>query len=104
MRSIIAAAAAFVLSACASTQTVLSKEPTEVFFSTKSQTEVAFCLANKNNTTVLDRDDGSKVILVKSAVGVVGVAFSVFPAPKGSRVEYRRETISIGVAWRQCIA
>lgn len=92
------------LSACASTQTVLSKEPTEVLFSSKSPGEVAFCLANKNNTSVLDRDDGSKVVLIKSAVGVVGVAFSVYPDPKGSRVEYRRETISIGVTWRQCVA
>lgn len=91
------------LSGCASTQTVLSKEPTEVFYSENSPNEVAFCLANKNNTNVLDRDDGSKVVLLKNGYGGVSLAFTIFPDPKGSRVEYRREFGTIGGIWKQCI-
>lgn len=103
MRNIIFAAAALALSGCASTQTVLSKEPTEVFFSEKSQNEVAFCLANKNNTNALDRDDGSKVVLIKNGYGGVSLAFTIFKDPKGSRIEYRREFGTIGGIWKQCI-
>lgn len=103
MRLALTAVAALSLTACASTQTVLSKEPTEVFFSEKSQNEVAFCLANKNNTTALDRDDGSKVILIKNGYGGVSLAFNVYKDPKGSRIEYRKQFGTIGGIWKQCI-
>lgn len=103
MRLAIIAVAALSLTACASTQTVLSKEPTAVYYSEKSQNEVAFCLANKNNTTALDRDDGSKVVLLKNGYGGVSLAFTIFKDPKGSRVEYRREFGTIGGIWKQCI-
>ena len=88
---------------CASTQKVLSKEPTEVFFSEKTPNEVAFCLANKNNTSALERDDGSKVVLLKNGYGGVSLAFTVFPDPKGSRIEYRKEFGTIGGIWKQCV-
>jgi hypothetical protein len=81
----------------------MDKEPTEVFYSEKSQNEVAFCLANKNNTNALDRDDGSKVVLIKNGYGGVSLAFTIYPDPKGSRVEYRKEFGTIGGIWKQCI-
>ncbi len=91
------------LAGCASTQTVLSKEPTEVFNSTKTQNEVVFCLANKNNVPALDQDDGSKVILLKNGYGGVSLSFTVFPAEKGSRIEYRRQFGTVGAKWKQCL-
>lgn len=94
---------ALALSGCASTQKVLDKEPTQVFHSEKSQNEVAFCLANKNNTSAMDRDDGSKVVLIKNGYGGVSLAFSVYPEGTGSRIEYRKEFGTIGGIWKQCI-
>lgn len=103
MRYYALAASALLLTACASTQSVMDKEPTEIFYSEKSQNEVAFCLANKNNTNALDRDDGSKVVLIKNGYGGVSLAFTIYPDPKGSRVEYRKEFGTIGGIWKQCI-
>jgi uncharacterized protein YcfL len=98
-----AAVAALMLQGCASTNKVLSKEPTEVFHSTKSQNEVAFCLANKNNTSAMDRDDGSKVVLLKNGYGGVSLAFNVYKEGEGSRIEYRKQFGTIGGAWKQCV-
>ena len=103
MRHYALAVSALLLTACASTQSVMDKEPTEIFYSEKSQNEVAFCLANKNNTNALDRDDGSKVVLIKNGYGGVSLAFTIYPDPKGSRVEYRKEFGTIGGIWKQCI-
>lgn len=91
------------LAGCASTQTVLDKDPTEVFHSEKSQNEVAFCLANKNNTGALERDDGSKVVLIKNGYGGVSLAFTIWPDGDGSRVEYRKQFGTIGGIWKQCL-
>lgn len=91
------------LAGCASTQKVLDKEPTEVFRSDKSQNEVAFCLANKNNTNAMDRDDGSKVVLIKNGYGGVSLAFTIWPDGDGSRVEYRKQFGTIGGIWKQCL-
>ncbi len=91
------------LGGCASTQKVLVKEPTEIFHATQSQNEVAFCLANKNNTSAMDRDDGSKVVLIKNGYGGVSLAFSVFKEGEGSRVEYRKQFGTIGGIWKQCV-
>lgn len=91
------------LSGCASTQKVLSEDPTEVFRSDKSVNEVSFCLANKNHTNALDRDDGSKVILIKNGYGGVSMAFTVFPDGAGSRIEWRKKFGTIGGIWKQCI-
>lgn len=91
------------LAGCASTQTVLDKDPTEVFHSDKSQNEVAFCLANKNNTGALDQDDGSKVVLIKNGYGGVSLAFTVYKEGEGSRIEYRKQFGTIGGIWKQCL-
>lgn len=103
MKAYAAIAAVLMLAGCASTQKVLDKAPTEVFHSQKSQNEVAFCLANKNNTSAMDRDDGSKVVLIKNGYGGVSLAFSVFAEGTGSRIEYRKEFGTIGGIWKQCI-
>ncbi|MBB3928318.1 hypothetical protein GGR43_004062 [Sphingobium jiangsuense] len=97
------AVAGLALQGCASTQKVLSKAPTEVFHSPKSADEVAFCLANKNNTAPMPRDDGSRVVLIKNGYGGVSLAFSVFPEGTGSRIEYRKEFGTIGGIWKQCV-
>lgn len=66
--------------------------------------EVAFCLANKNNTSALDKDDGSKVVLLKNGYGGVSLAFSIYPeGEKGSRIEYRKEFGTIGGVWKKCV-
>lgn len=97
------AVVALALQGCASTQKVLDKAPTEVFKSDKNASDVAFCLANKNNTAALDRGDGSKVVLIKNGYGGVSMAFTVFPDGTGSRVEYRKQFGTIGGIWKQCI-
>ena len=91
------------LAGCASTQKVLDKQPTEVFHSEKSQNEVAFCLANKNNTSAMDRDDGAKVVLIKNGYGGVSLAFSIYAEGTGSRTEYRKQFGTIGGIWKQCL-
>jgi hypothetical protein len=91
------------LAGCASTETVLSGPVTQTFHSTDSQTKVAFCLANKNNTAALDRDDGAKTVLIKNGYGGVSMAFSIYPDGTGSRIEYRKKFGTIGGIWRKCI-
>lgn len=103
MKSVLMITALLGLTACASTQSVLSDEPKEVFFSERSVNEVSFCLANKNNTSPLDQDDGSKVVLIKNGWGGVALAFTIFPDPAGSRVEYRKKFGIIGPIWKQCL-
>ncbi|WP_237451995.1 hypothetical protein [Qipengyuania algicida] len=104
MKKILVVAAAFAaLSGCASTGKVLSKEPTEVYHSDHSVSAVAFCLANRNNVPVLDRPDGSKVVLLKNGYGGVSLAFSIYPEGEGSRIEYRRQFGTIGGQWKKCV-
>lgn len=91
------------LAGCASTNEVLSDTPKEVFRTPKSADEVAFCLANKNNTAPMPRDDGSRVVLIKNGYGGVSMAFSVYPDGTGSRIEYRKKFGTIGGAWKQCV-
>lgn len=91
------------LVACASTQTVLNKSPTEVYHSTHTVKEVAFCLGNKNNVSTLERDDNSRVVLLKNGYGGVSLAFSIYPEGEGSRIEYRKEFGTIGGVWKQCV-
>ena len=64
---------------------------------------VAFCLANRNNTTPLARNDGSKVVLIKNGYGAVSLAFSIYPEGTGSKVEYRKKFGTIGGAWKRCV-
>ncbi len=91
------------LAGCASTQKVLDKPPTEVFRSEKSVKEVTFCLSDKNHTPALERDDGSRVVLIKNGYGGVSLAFSIFPDGTGSRIEYRKQFGTIGGIWKQCV-
>jgi uncharacterized protein YcfL len=91
------------LSGCASTQTVLMREPTQVFHSERSMREVAFCLADRNHTAAQERDDGSRVVLIKNGYGAVSLAFVIYPEGTGSRIEYRRAFGTIGGIWRQCL-
>jgi hypothetical protein len=97
------AASVMMLSGCASTGTVMSKEPTEVFQSDRSVSAVSFCLANRNNVPVLDRPDGSKVVLIKNGYGGVSLAFSIYPEGEGSRIEYRKEFGTFGGQWKKCV-
>ena len=101
--NVVAGAVALALTGCASTQTVLSKPVTETFHSSQSAKEVAFCLANKNNVAALDRDDGSRVVLLKNGYGGVSLAFTVIPEGTGSKIEYRREFGTVGGIWKQCV-
>lgn len=103
MKKSVLIASVLLVSACASTETVLSKPVTQVYHSADSATKVAFCLANKNNTAALDREDGAKVVLIKNGYGGVSMAFSVYPDGTGSRIEYRKQFGTIGGIWRQCI-
>lgn len=96
--------AALALAGCASTDKVLSKEATEVFYSKDSVNTVSFCLANKNNVPSLDRDDGSKVVLIKNGYGGVSMAFTIFPQEGGgSKIELRKQFGTIGGIWKQCV-
>lgn len=97
------AAAAVAVTGCASTQKVLDGPVTETFHSQKSQNEVAFCLANKNNTVPMERDDGSKVVLIKNGYGGVSLAFSVYQEGTGSRIDYRKKFGTVGGIWKQCV-
>ncbi|PKP97759.1 MAG: hypothetical protein CVT74_13100 [Alphaproteobacteria bacterium HGW-Alphaproteobacteria-13] len=74
-----------------------------MFHSEKSQNEVAFCLADKNHTGALDRDDGSKVVLIKNGYGGVSLAFTIYKEGEGSRIEYRKQFGTIGGIWKQCL-
>lgn len=102
-RFVLLAASMASLSGCASTGTVLSKEPTDVYHSPHPVNAVAFCLANRNNVPTLDRPDGSKVVLIKNGYGGVSLAFSIYPEEKGSRVEYRKQFGTIGGQWKKCV-
>jgi hypothetical protein len=51
----------------------------------------------------MERDDGSRVVLIKNGYGGVSMAFSVFPEGTGSRIEYRKKFTTIGGAWKQCV-
>ncbi len=98
-----AAIGAMGLTGCASTQEVLSKEPAETFYTKDSVNTVAFCLSDKNHSPALDRDDGSKVVLLKNNYGAVSMAFTIFPHEGGSRIELRKQFGTIGNIWKQCV-
>lgn len=97
------AAACTGLSGCASTQKVLDGPVTQTFHSSRSAKEVAFCLADRNNTVAMPRDDGSQVILIKNGYGAVSLAFSVYEEGTGSRIDYRRKFGTFGGAWKRCV-
>jgi hypothetical protein len=85
------ACAALALFGCSSTQTVLNRPVTATYHLTQTVKQVAFCLADKNHTAALERDDGSRVVLLKHGYGGVWLVFSVYPGGEGGRIEYRKE-------------
>lgn len=92
------------LAGCASTQSVLNKEPTEVFASKNNAEFVANCIAKGNRSWPKVRADGSTVVLIKNNMyDAVSSAFVIWPDGDGSRVEYRRSFIAFGEQWRDCI-
>ena len=99
----VAALAALSLSACASTEEALRRPVTQEFHSATSPREIAFCLSNRNNVPALERDDGSRIVLIKNGYGAVSLAFTIWPEGTGSRIEYRRIFGTIGGIWRQCL-
>lgn len=102
IRLAVAISLAIFASGCASTDKVLQSTPNETIRSAKPPADVAFCLANKNNTSPMERSDGSRVILVKSGIGAVGMAFTVRPDGAGSIIEIRKPVaVSIG-KHREC--
>ena len=103
MRKVALLALVVPLSACASTQEALNRPVTQTFHSTQTAREVASCLADHNDTTVVERNDGSRVVLIKNLYGAVSLAFSVYPEGAGSRIEYRRIFGTIGGIWRRCV-
>lgn len=103
MKIVMVAVCAAALAGCASTQKVLDGPVTETFHSTSSAKEVAFCLGNKNGTGALEREDGSRVVLIKNGYGGVSMAFSVYPEGDGSRIEWRKKFGTIGGIWKQCV-
>lgn len=102
MKMLPALASFALISACASTQEVLSKGPDEIVESTRSQGDVVFCLANKNSMPVLDGPNGGKLVLLKNSYGAVGVTFTVYPQGTGSRIEIRRAIPLAHAIHRQC--
>jgi galactose-1-phosphate uridylyltransferase len=96
-------ASALALSGCASTAEVLSDQPTAVFHTQQSAKEVAFCLSNKNSTPAMERDDGSRVVLIKNGYNAVSLAFTIWPEGTGARIEYRKKFGTVGGAWKRCV-
>lgn len=93
---------ALALSACASTQTVLRKEPDSVFHSTKSVDQVATCIAEKNGAKVREAADGSKFIQIKNGWQGITLLFQVTPEAEGSRIELKK-FYPLGIAThKQC--
>lgn len=102
MKAVWIIASAALVTGCASTEKVLSSTPREVVRSAKSQTEVAFCLANKNNVPALAAPDGAQIIQIKNGYGAVGMIFSVYADGTGSRIEIRKPIGVSIAAHRQC--
>ena len=91
------------LSGCASTETVLNGPVSQTFHSTDSATKVSFCLANKNNTAALDRDDGAKVVLIKNGYGGASWPSRFIPRALVVRSNITKKFGTIGGIWRKCI-
>jgi hypothetical protein len=76
----------------------MADAPDQTFTSAKSVNEVAFCIANKNNTQAQDGPREGKVVQVKSLVGVVGVLYEILPAEQGSVVTVRNANSPVSVS------
>lgn len=104
MRIPLLVVASICAASCASTQAVLNKEPSDTFASAKSPGVVASCIASRNNSTPMQQEDGSQVVLIKNNLyDAVSSAFTIRPEGKGSRVEYRRSFVALGESWKSCL-
>jgi hypothetical protein len=104
MRLLSTGVALLALGGCASTQAILADAPDEVATSSKSAEAVAFCIGEKNMAAPFNRQDGSYVISIKSAVGVTGLVYTVLPDGTGSKVEVRRANSPVSVTkFRNCL-
>lgn len=96
MRLIAVACAALVVTGCATTQAVDGSAPVEVISSAKSPADVAFCLARRWSTPVLDAPSGAKVVDVKGTFDVPLLSYTIAAEGTGSRVEVRRGNTLFG--------
>lgn len=101
MRSF-AIAGMVLLAGCASTQTVLHKEPDSVFHSAKPVDEVVSCIARKNGAKVREAADGSKFVQIKNGWQGIVLLFSVLPEGEGSRIELKKFYPMGIAAHKQC--
>lgn len=102
-RFTITAVAALSLNGCASTQDVLSREPSQVLSSEKNYLDVAACIGDLNNMPVQERGDGSRVIAVKAMAGNVGAVYTVKPNGTGSTVELRQPGMMDVSKFKRCL-
>lgn len=98
-----AAVAMLALSGCASTQDVLSREPSQVLSSDKNYLDVAACIGDLNNMPVQERGDGSRVIAVKAMAGNVGAVYTVKPNGTGATVELRQPGMMDVSKFKRCL-
>jgi len=94
-RSITLAAALLV--GCTSTMHTMDNAPKETLYSDKIPQQVAFCIANKNETHVSEGPDGERIVMIKNDFGGLSMMFSVFEHDTGSRIEFRKNFTMIGV-------
>lgn len=94
---------AIMLAGCSSTMQTMDNAPNDTLYSDKSPQQVAFCIANKNETHVSEGPNGERIVMIKNDFGGLSMMFSVFPNDSGSRIEYRKNFGMIGVAWKQCL-
>lgn len=92
------------LTACASVNTVMSREADEVFHSPHSADEVAACFANRNHIRLMERADGARVARFNNGYGFVTRTYSIYPEGTGSRIEQRAGAMATpGARWKQCV-
>lgn len=96
-------AAAGLLSGCASTADVLSKQPSEVLNSDKNYIDVASCIGDLNNMPVQERGDGSRVVAIKAMAGNVGAVYTIKPNGSGAIVELRQPGIMDVSKFKRCL-
>jgi hypothetical protein len=103
MKKIAIGLMAFGLVGCASTKDVMEREPKAIYQSSRSAGDVAFCIAQKHEVPVYDREDGVKVVLLKTWVGATHAAIAVHPHEDGSLVEYNHGFGVKPAFMRKCI-
>lgn len=88
---------------CATTNSVLAKEPEEIIRVAQPPQEVAQCLSKSNNRRTIERADGALVVRIRDGYGGVDRAFSIYPDGAGSKVEVRKSLGWQPVAFKRCL-